>query len=260
MSLPNISRINTPTGHWYKNLDTGAKICGVTTVLNVLPKKALDEWKIRKAVELSLKSEKSWKKPEDVTPLNWLVGAADRESMKAADVGTNSHAFAEAYMKGQDPNLEDLEPKERSQANCFLQFVRDHQPKPVLVEPVVVHIDPKTNLPLYCGTVDLVAELIDEQVWLVDYKGSASKPRPSHALQAAAYVNASHWIDDDGELQPMPKTDRAAVVLLNGGKPNKCYRMYRLDVSPVVFSVFKSLLRIHNFSQIQDRVVLGEME
>lgn len=257
MQKPPVRRIETATGHYYvDHLDR--QIPGVTTILKCLPKAALDAWTLRKAVDLALKGGKGC--PEGTNIVDWCTAAGERESLVAAAVGTNAHNFAEQYMLGNDPDIEALAKKERHHAECFLHFVRDYQPKPVLVEKVVTYIDPKLGIPLYCGTIDLIAELNDNLTWLVDYKASSGKPRPSHALQSAAYRWATHWIDEEtGKLVEMPPVDKTAVILLNGGAKDKCYRMYRLDSSEVVFSVFKSLLKINNFSKIEDRVIMGEM-
>lgn len=271
-----IERVETETGHFYRNKDTRQQIPGVTTILKALPKGALERWSLKKAVELALKGEKGIAgKPDHISDVDWLIAAGEREAFKAADVGTNAHNFAEAYMLGQNPSYEDLGVKEQGHADCFLNFVRDYQPDPVIVEKVVTHLD-KNGQPLYCGTIDLVAKLTwnrdseharsmpndwqDGLTWLVDYKASSKSARSSHALQASAYRYATHYLDEEtGELIEMPSVDRTAVVLLNGGKANRCFRMYELDSSPVVFSVFKSLLRISHFSKIEDRVILGEM-
>ena len=254
---PLVRRIETATGHYYVDKND-RQIPGVTTILKCLPKPALDAWTLRKAVDLALKGGKGC--PDDIKIMDWCTGAGERESMEAAGVGTNAHNFAEQYMLGNDPSLDDLAKAERRHAECFLHFVRDYQPKPVLVEKVVTYIDPRTEIPLYCGTIDLVAELNDDAIWLLDYKASSKSARSSHALQASAYRWATHWVDaETGKLVEMPPVDKTAVILLNGGKTDKCYRMFRLDSSEVVFSVFKSLLRTYNFGKIEDRVILGEM-
>lgn len=257
-----VERVETSTGgHWYRCPKTNTRIAGVTTVLNTLPKEALDNWKLRKAVTLALKGEKAWKEcPDSIDPVSWLIEAGDREANAKARIGTGAHDFAEKYLLGKNPDINELPAKEKYHAECFLNFVRDQQPKPVLVEKVVTYIDPKTEIPLFCGTMDMIADLPDGYTWMIDWKSSSSQPRPSHALQAAAYAHSTHWLDEDGVLHPMPKTDRSAVVLLNGGTPERGYRWYRLDDSDVVFSVFKSLLRIHNFSKIENRLILGELD
>lgn len=273
MSKPLVRRVETSTGHYYVN-DKDQPIPGVTTILKALPKEALDKWKIKKAVNLALEGETGWKDYDpnkDGNFTDWLCKAGDRESLTAAGIGTKAHDFAEKHMIGEDPDFAALPKKVQKHATCYLDFVADYQPEPVLVEKVLTYIDPKSNQPLYCGTMDLVAKLtaanldrmpndwIDEQTWLCDYKASSSQARPSHALQAAAYRYATHWIDDDGQLQEMVPVDHGAVILLNGGSGNSCYRMYKLDTSKVVFYVFKALLTITNFTKIEDRVILGEM-
>lgn len=275
MTKPLVRRIETATGHYYVD-DRDQPIPGVTTVLKALPKGALEKWNLRKAVSLALEGESSWENynPSQGNLVDWLILAGEREAFKAADIGTNAHNFAEAHMLGKNPVLEDLGKKEQKHANCYLNFVEDYQPEPVLVEKVLAYIDPKTNQPLYCGTMDLIAKLywndardssrlpndwVDGETWMCDYKASSSAPRPSHALQTAAYRYSTHWIDEEGQLQEMVPVDHGAVILLNGGKGDSCYRMYKLDTSKIVFHVFKSLLTISNFQKLEDRVILREM-
>lgn len=274
-SKPPVRRVETATGHYYLDAKDNP-IPGVTTILKALPKEALQRWSLKKAVALALEGQDKWEynPASDGNLVDWLIGAGDREAFAAASIGTNAHEFAEHYMLGLNPDIDALGKKERKHAECFLHFVRDYQPEPVLVEKVLTYIDPKTGQPLYCGTMDLIAKLywnddsdssrlpndwVDGQTWLVDYKASSSAARSSHALQASAYRYATHWIGDDGELHELPQVDHGAVVLLNGGDGNRCFRMYKLDTSPVVFSVFKSLLRIHHFMKVEDRIILGEM-
>lgn len=271
MSKPLVRRVETATGHYYVN-DKDQQIPGVTTILKALPKEALDKWKIKKAVNLALAGDwPEYDPTRDGIFVDWLIAAGDREANKAAGIGTDAHNFAEKHMLGEDPIYADLPKKVQKHANCYLDFVRDYQPEPVLVEKVLTYIDPKSNQPLYCGTMDLIAKLYaanldrmpndweDGQTWLADYKASSGQPRPSHALQASAYRYATHYLDEDGQLQEMVPVDNGAVILLNGGTGNSCYRMYKLDTSRVVFAVFRALLTISNFVKIEDRVILGEM-
>lgn len=272
MTKPLVRRVETATGHYYVN-DRDQPIPGVTTVLKALPKVALDKWTLKKAVSLALEGEDKWGWDGNGNVVDWLIDAGQREAFKAADIGTNAHNFAEAHMLGLEPDFAALGKKEQKHANCYLNFVRDYQPEPVLVEKVLTYIDPKSNQPLYCGTMDLIAKLtatedtlsrvpndwVDGETWMCDYKASSSAPRPSHALQTAAYRYSTHWIDEDGQLQEMVPVDHGAVILLNGGKGESCYRMFKLDTSKIVFHVFKSLLTISNFQKMEERVILREM-
>lgn len=270
MTKPLVRRIETKTGHYYVD-DKDQPIPGVTTILKALPKEALTKWQMRKAVELALKGEGSWDWNGEGNVVDYLIGAGDREAFKAADIGTNAHEFAEFHMLGKEPDFDALPKKVQKHASCYLDFVKDYQPEPVLVEKVLTYIDPKSNRPLFCGTMDLVAKLyaanlsrmpndwVDGQTWLCDYKASSSQPRPSHALQASAYRYSTHYLDEEGQLVEMVPVDHGAVILLNGGSGNSCYRMYKLDTSKVVFHVFKALLTISNFTKIEERTILGEM-
>ncbi len=270
MSKPLVRRIETNSGHYYCD-DKDIPIPGVTTILKALPKGALEKWTLRKAVSLALEGEDKWDWDGNGTLVDYLIGAGEREATTAATKGTNAHNFAEAHMLGKNPDITSLTKGEQKHAEAYLDFVRDYQPKPILVEKVLTYIDPKSNRPLYCGTMDLIADLtasdlsrvpndwVDGETWMCDYKASASAPRSSHALQTAAYRYSTHWIDEDGSLQEMVNVDHGAVILLNGGKNGRGYRMYKLDTSKVVFHVFKSLLTISNFQRIEDRCILREM-
>lgn len=279
MSKPLVRRIDTLDGGHYYVDDKDRPISGVTTVLKCLPKGALEKWALRKAVSLALDGEEAWTKAKydpnrNGNLIDWLTGAGDREAFKAADIGTTAHTFAEAHMLGQNPDLEALIKPAQKHAKCYLNFVADYQPEPILIEKTVTYIDSKSNRPLYCGSLDLIARLtwnddrdstrlpndwVDGEVWNCDYKASASQPRPSHSLQLAAYRHATHWIDEDGSLQEMVPVDHSAVILLNGGKGENGYRMFRLDTSKIVFHVFKCLLTISNFVPIEQRAILNAM-
>lgn len=253
-----VNRIETGGGHYYAD-DNGERILGVTSVCSKMPKPQLDDWKVASAVRLALQTDKHPKrKPlEGEALVKWCSDAGSRVAQKAANLGNGAHDYAESFLLGRAPDYETISASVRPMVDCFLRYVADWQPKPLLVERVLVHLDPKTGRPLYAGTCDLIADLVDGSRQVVDWKGATKAPRTSHALQMAAYAHATHWLDEtDGSLQPMPEGITAAqVVLLNGGE--FCYRAYDLDISPVTFSVFKSLLRIAKFEKMQDLVILN---
>lgn len=158
MAKPIVRRIETSTGHYYCN-DRDEAIPGVTTILKSLPKDALTKWNIKRAVELALAGENKWDWDGNGTLVDYLIGAGEREAFKAADIGTNAHNFAEAHMLGKNPDIDALGKKEQKHARSYLTFVEDYQPEPVLVEKVLTYIDSKSNQPLFCGTMDLIAKL-----------------------------------------------------------------------------------------------------
>lgn len=265
--LPLVRRVEVDGGHYYLD-DQNNRIPGVTTILKNLPKGALEEWRVRQAVELALDPTKHPKKRvlEGRELVDWCAGAGDRVARQAANLGNVAHAVAESELLGKPFDLsEEKNPKILKMVECFRQFVRDWEPVPVLVDGVpfvellVTYINPKTGRPEYCGTSDFCCTVLDGTVVLGDWKGQSKAPRSSHALQAAAYAHATHVVIDPekGTLAPMPKVDRAAVVLLNGGDEDTCYRAFELDISKPVFSIFQSLLRIHRFCEIQDMTIMG---
>lgn len=274
MAKPLVRRVEVAGGHIYLD-DRDQKIPGVTTILGCLPKGALETWKLRKAVDLALAGEDKWSWDGQGRLTDYLIGAGEREAFAAAKKGSNAHDFCEKHIKGEDPVMSSYTVPEQKHIKCYLDFVRDYQPEPVLVEKVLTYIDSKSNRPLFCGTNDLIAKLywndasdstflpnnwIDGETWLVDWKASSGQVRASHALQAAFYAHSTHWLDNEtGELNPMIPVDKAAIVLLNGGKGGRGYRAQRVDISNVVFSVCKSLLRIYEFSKIEERTLLERL-
>lgn len=255
--VPLVRRVETNSGHIYLD-DKDDRVPGVTTVLQNLPKPALIDWKVKSAVRLALNTDKHPKrKPlEGEQLVAWCAESGDRTARKAADLGTAAHDWAEAHMNGEDVDAEELSAAVRPMVDCYLRFVEDWKPSPVLVERLFVYVSPKTGRPMYCGTGDLVADLKDGNRWMLDWKGQTKSPRTTHALQLAAYANSTHWVDEEGELHPMVQCDKGAVILLNGS-PDTCYRMYEADISKDTFNVFMYLLRIHRFMQHEDEVLLG---
>jgi hypothetical protein len=86
-----------------------------------------------------------------------------------------------------------------------LEFLDALNPQPILVEVVVYNCELG-----YAGTLDLVAE-IGGEVWLLDVK-TGKHVFSEVAYQLSAYRFASHYVDAQGEEQPMIKVDRCAVI------------------------------------------------
>jgi hypothetical protein len=206
-----IRRVNHGRYHSYVDTDTGQKIPGATTILgDGMPKPALINWAATATAEYAIDH---W---DDLTPLtpskrlNVLQRARYDAKDAAANRGTQVHKLAERLITGEAVPVPDgLD----GHVQSYVRFLDDFDVQPVLVEAVVY--SRKYN---YCGTLDLVADLInpddpdERHRWLIDIKTSRSGVFGEAALQLAAYRYADVVVADDGAETDLPEVDFAGVV------------------------------------------------
>ncbi len=104
------------------------------------------------------------------------------------------------------------------------------------------------------GTLDAVAHLGDGQVWLLDFKTSASGIWPEAAVQLAAYRNAEFYLDADGDEQPMPAVDTAGCVWLRADG----YDLIPVNTGPDVFRVFLYAQQLAQFTRAPRETYVGD--
>lgn len=207
-----IERVNRGRNHWYIDTDTGVKVPGVTTLLGSgTPKPALIEWAGSATAEYAVDH---WDELAELAPsvrLKTLKRAryADRDA--AANRGTQVHAFAERLVTGDRVAVPD---ELAGHVESYVRFLDDFDVQPVLVERTV-----HSRRHGYCGTFDLIADLLDpddpeqRQRWLLDIKTSRSGVFGEVALQLAAYRFADVWIDEDDRVEhDMPDVDLVGAV------------------------------------------------
>ncbi|MGH9249751.1 MAG: hypothetical protein ACRD0W_09595 [Acidimicrobiales bacterium] len=193
-----LRRIDTRYGHRY-TLD-GEKVDGVTTLIGAgIPKPALLPWGIKSVAEyaadhLDRLVEMQPMGREAIVSALKQSPYTDRD--KAAKRGTEVHALAEKLIHGDQVDVPD---ELAGHVESYVQFLDDWQPKPVLVEGVV-----GSRKWRYCGTLDMVAELLDGRRVIADIKTTRSGIYAETALQLAAYRWAEFHIDGDLEI---PMTD-----------------------------------------------------
>ncbi len=164
--------------------ETWEKVPSVTEITGLLNKK-LHEWAVRQVVDY-LRGELVpglVLGPEDVDRI--LDGAAKahrKASQRAAGQGTDFHAWAEAYLKGQRPPFPEEEPL-RGMALALADWWDGNGGEALRSEEAVFHPEHR-----YAGRVDLVARFGDRLV-VVDLKTSP-RAYPEHLLQVGAYALA----------------------------------------------------------------------
>lgn len=153
----------------------------VTTILGVLDKPALTNWKIEQAVLVSLTAPRV--DGEDLDAFVYRVlhteRQQDQESQVARERGTEMHAALESLLSGRDAPGEIL-----PWVEPVFQFLQSNG-KVIATEKVLVGDG-------YAGRTDLIQDTGIQMLW--DFKSAKKLPDPKkgawseHRLQAAAYA------------------------------------------------------------------------
>jgi hypothetical protein len=219
-----IKRRRYGSGHAY--YVDGEKVPGVTTVLKVLPMTALVGWAARVTAEYALDN---WDALSGLKPserLQALKDARHEARDAAARRGTEVHRLGERLAAPElDPETGEPLPVKvpdelRGHVEAYRDWLDTIQPSVLATELVVA-----SRKHLYCGTVDLVADLpellFDMQLipparWLLELKTTASGVWPESALQATAYRRADVYVHpehpDDEQPMDLLGIERAGVV------------------------------------------------
>lgn len=150
--------------HTIYRLDSGEKVPGATTVLNVLDKPALIPW--------------AWK-----LGMEGVDYRTYRD--KAAEIGTLAHYMIECELKGIEPDLTDYAPFQIDLSeNCLLswyEWKKNHDIQVIFSEMPLV-----SELYRYGGTIDCYAT-VDGVKTIIDFK-TGKGVYDSHVYQVAGYA------------------------------------------------------------------------
>jgi hypothetical protein len=237
-----IKRVNRGKNHWYIDEDTGERIPGVTTILKNLPKDALINWAATSTAEYAIDN---WDTLSELSPsgrLKKLQGARWEARDAASNRGTQVHKLAERLVKGEQVKVPD---ELVGYVESYVRFLDEYDVQPILVEAVV-----HSATHNYCGTLDLIADMLDpddpEQrvIAMPDIKTSRSGIYGETALQLAAYYYADHWIDLDARAEcEIPKVDRFGGVHVRADG----YDFVPLEVGPLQHRQFLYLMQVAEF-------------
>jgi len=242
-ALPVIVRKNHGRGHSYTL--NGDKTPGATTVLGKGYPKHLEKWAAEQSGNYAVDH---WDELADMPVsqrLKLIIDArfADRDA--AARRGTEVHRFARRIVVGETVEVPD---ELAGHVDAYLRFLDEWQPAELLVEAPVASVRWR-----YCGTLDLLGDLVDGTRWLLDLKTTRSGVYRESALQLSAYRNAEYYLDlASGEVRPMIEVERCGVVWL---RADRSYELVPVDASPATFRVFLAAHLIARFDERED--VLG---
>lgn len=216
----------------------GRWVPGVTTVLNRLAKPALIQWAADMVVDDLKRCDRN-AAGHYIVPEIHLEAARKAHAKKrddAADVGSNVHAYAEAWLKGRTlPPL--VTDQAKAGAAAFEQWMGEHSIQPVCAERRVF-----SREHWFAGTCDFVG-VIDGELAALDFKTS-SGIYPEHWLQLAAYSIALRE-----EVPTLPTLARWVVHL--NKKTGEC-KAERLPRDEAHEQAFLNLVTVHR--------VMREME
>lgn len=238
-------RVNRGRNHSYK-LD-GEPAPGVTTVIgDGIPKPALSYWAAKSVAEYAVENLDTLATLDRFAAVDLLKGAPWRDRDAAARRGTEVHRLGEQLVAGQEIEVPD---ELVGHVDAYLRFLDEWQPVPLLVEAVVIN---RTHR--YMGTLDLVADLADGQRWLLDIKTTRSGVYGETGLQLAAYRNAEHYLDDQGDEQPMPAVDRCGVIWVRADG----YDLIPVDTGPDIYRYFRAAQFVAHFTKHVAGTVVGD--
>lgn len=155
-----------------------------------------------------------------------LIAAKSESLDLAAERGTQIHKMFEVYADGGDISSVELGAEAMRYARTVRRILRDHQPKIVLSEFVVISRDIG-----YGGTGDAIWE-IDGALYLVDYKSRSNKNAKylEEAWQLSAYGHGDYLIvagEDGPKRIPVPELAGGLVISITPSS----YRFYPVDLA-----------------------------
>ena len=191
----------------------------VTTLLNILDKPALNDWKVTQGVLAVLTTPRQPGEADDafVHRVLQVERVQDQESSTARDKGTEIHAALEAYFLGQEV------------PEAMLPWI-EPAAKAIIAHGQLVTAEKILVGEGYASKTDLIQEA--PEAWLIwDFKTTKSIPDrgpwPEHILQLSAYA-AAYWnlLLQAGQATP-------------ASKPIKTYNCYISTVDQGKFAIFQ---------------------
>ena len=201
MTTPALAESVKGKGRHYRHPATGELLPSVTNVIGLLDKH-LQYWAAREVASAAVSMKAALAGMADEEVFDILKGAPFRRSTRAANRGTDIHAYLEARLLGQpSPALEGDALNYQAAADAWL----------AQTDPVVVATEVTMFAPQYAGTADALV-VIDGEVWLIDFKTSKAIYDEVALQLAALWACPQLWSRD--ELHDTPSIDRVAAVRL----------------------------------------------
>jgi hypothetical protein len=185
MTTPALAENVRGKGRHYRTPE-GELVPSVTNVIGILDKPALPRWSAKLVAETAYRMRHALPEMEESEAVDMLKGSPWSKSKRAADRGTDIHAYLEALLNGWAPEelSQDAEPY-RKAADDWFDYIGASL-EDVRTEVTLFH-------PGYAGTTDLIAK--QDGKWIIaDFKTSKAIYDEA-ALQLSA-LSACHTLAD----------------------------------------------------------------
>ncbi|HEY7824609.1 MAG TPA: hypothetical protein VIG24_17340 [Acidimicrobiia bacterium] len=202
MTTPALAENVKGKGRHYRTLD-GELVPSVTNVIGILDKPALSRWAAKMVAERAMVMKHSLANMDDNDIVDTLKGAPWSRSKRAADRGTDIHAYLEHRLNNWEPEAlsSDAMPYKDAADDWFERCAPDEV---IGTEVTLFH-------PMYAGTTDVIMRR-NGRLIIADFKTSKAIYDEA-ALQLSAlsgcYSDADGmavpWRDSAGEMLETPE-------------------------------------------------------
>jgi hypothetical protein len=250
-----VSTIQRGGSRFYVNQETKESVPGVTSVLGMLPKPFLVPWAAKTAAEAAvdnLSAVNTIAQVDRQGAIDFIKGAHSRYTKTRAGIGSEAHDMFERMIRGErvDPDL--LPERMLPYYENFREFLETVKPELIRAEDVAWSDEHR-----YAGSFDALLRIKDDDgtptTVITDWKTGKST-YPEVALQMAAYGNADFLIDPEGNVEPMPPIDAAAVLHITDTQWS--FKPVRFDAE--VYSYFLRLREIFDWDREVSKTVIGK--
>jgi hypothetical protein len=175
MTTPTLAEHVKGKGRHYRHPATGELVPSITNVIGVLDKPALPRWSAKLVAETAYRMRHSLPGMEEAEAVDMLKSAPWSKASRAADRGTDIHAYLECLMHAWEPQqLTGEALRYKQAADAWYEY---YTPELIETELTVFNA-------LYAGTGDLWCR-IEGRLAIVDFKTSRAIYDEA-ALQLAA--------------------------------------------------------------------------
>ena len=190
MTTPALAEHVRGKGRHYRTPDDEL-VPSVTNVIGILDKPAIPRWAASEVAKRAAQLKRSLGGMADSEIVDTLKGAPWSKSQRAADRGTDIHAYLEARLNRLEPEelSDDAEPY-KAAADEWFDYIGASL-EDVRTEVTLFH-------PMYAGTTDLIARQDDRWV-ILDFKTSKAIYDEA-ALQLSALAGC--YTDSEGQSVP----------------------------------------------------------
>lgn len=231
-------------GKRHYEIPNGDVVPSVTTFLDVLPKPALLNWKVKATAEWAVKFADVWAKYDEETGLVVprgphqaavdMIKNATEYDTTARDNGSIVHKILEDLFLGREPVVP---PGFERVIDIFEEIRKDFDIEPMYLEPQLINYKYR-----YSGSTDAIFR-INGKITLIDYK-AGNGLYGSTAYQTTAYARSETILLPDGDEIEMPQVEQLMGFWV---RPSG-YAAFPLEYSQDTWDVVRAARRLYDLT------------